>query len=93
IKAEQVPAVFGSEVYPSKVLEQIAKESGAQYIDKLRDDEPPGKPGAPNHTYIGMMLDDMNLMIPALGGSVEALAAIPPFDTYLAATYYCVHWI
>ena len=29
IKAEQVPAVFGSEVFPSTVLEQIAKEAGA----------------------------------------------------------------
>ena len=30
IKAEHVPAVFGSEVFPSTVLEQIAKEAGAQ---------------------------------------------------------------
>jgi manganese/iron transport system substrate-binding protein len=82
IKQEQVPAVFGSEVYPSTVLEQIAKESGATYIDKLRDDEPPGDPGAPNHTYLGLMLNDMTLMIPALGGNVDALANIQPYDTY-----------
>jgi manganese/iron transport system substrate-binding protein len=82
IKAEKVPAVFGSEVYPSTVLEQIAKESGATYIDKLRDDEPPGDPGAPDHTYLGLMLNDMSLMIPALGGDVDALAGIQPYDTY-----------
>jgi ABC-type Zn uptake system ZnuABC Zn-binding protein ZnuA len=82
IKAEKVPAVFGSEVYPSTVLEQIAKESGATYIDKLRDDEPPGDPGAPDHTYLGLMLNDMSLMIPALGGNVDALAGIQPYNTY-----------
>jgi ABC-type Zn uptake system ZnuABC Zn-binding protein ZnuA len=84
IKQEAVPAVFGSEVFPSDVLQQIAKESGATYIDKLRDDEPPGKPGDPEHTYIGMMLKDMDLMIPALGGNVDALAGVEPFDTYLS---------
>jgi ABC-type Zn uptake system ZnuABC Zn-binding protein ZnuA len=83
IKEEQVPAVFGSEVYPSPVLEQIAEESGATYIADLRDDEPPGEVGSPEHTYIGMMLNNMNLMIPALGGTVEAFDGIEPYDTYL----------
>jgi ABC-type Zn uptake system ZnuABC Zn-binding protein ZnuA len=83
IKDEQVPAVFGSEVYPSPVLEQIAKESGATYVDDLRDDEPPGEVGSPDHTYVGMMLNNMNLMIPALGGNVEAFEGIVPYDTYL----------
>ncbi len=85
IKREQVPAIFGSEVFPSKVLEQIAREAGARYIDKLRDDEPPGKPGDPNHTYVGMMLENMRNMIPALGGNVEALKGIKPDRTYLPA--------
>ncbi len=83
IREEQVPAVFGSEVFPSDVLEQIAQEAGATYIDQLRDDDPPGEPNAPDHTYVGMMLRNMELMIPALGGSVEALAGIEPYDTYL----------
>ena len=48
IRAEQVPAVFGSEVFPSPVLEQIARESGAEFVDELRDDEPPGAPSAPS---------------------------------------------
>lgn len=83
IRAEGVPAVFGSEVFPSDVLEQIAKETGAAYVDQLRDDNPPGAPNDPEHTYLGMMLRNMELMVPALGGSVEALAGIEPFDTYL----------
>jgi ABC-type Zn uptake system ZnuABC Zn-binding protein ZnuA len=83
IKDEHVPAVFGSEVYPSSVLEQIADESGATYVDDLRDDEPPGEVGSPEHTYVGMMLNNMNLMIPALGGTVESFAGIEPYDTYL----------
>jgi ABC-type Zn uptake system ZnuABC Zn-binding protein ZnuA len=83
IKEEKVPAVFGSEVFPSTVLEQIAKEAGAQYVDQLRDDDPPGEIGSPEHTYIGMMLKNMSLMIPALGGNIDALAGIEPWDTYL----------
>ena len=78
----KVPAVFGSEVFPSAVLEQIAKEAGAEYIDKLRDDEPPGEPHAPEHTYVGMMLNNMNLMVPALGGTTEALASLNGWDTW-----------
>lgn len=82
IKRERVPVVFGSEVFPSKVLEQVAHESGATYVDELRDDDPPGQPGAPEHTYVGLILNDMRLMIPALGGNVDALAGISPSDTY-----------
>ncbi len=83
IQEEDVPAVFGSEVFPSDVLEQVADEAGAVYIDQLRDDDPPGEPHAPEHTYAGMMLRNMELMIPALGGNVDALAGILPFDTYV----------
>lgn len=83
IREEQIPAVFGSEVFPSDVLEQIADEAGATYVDELRDDDPPGEPGAPEHTYVGMMLKNMSLMIPALGGTIKAFEGIEPYDTYL----------
>src|SRR6185436_98941 len=49
IRREKVPAVFGSEVFPSPMLEQIAREAKSRYIDKLRDDELPGKPGDARH--------------------------------------------
>jgi ABC-type Zn uptake system ZnuABC Zn-binding protein ZnuA len=83
IREEGVPAVFGSEVFPSGLLEQIADEAGAVYIDGLRDDAPPGAPGDPEHTYVGMMRRNIELMIPALGGSAEAVATIEPYDTFL----------
>jgi len=82
IRAEAVPAVFGSEVFESGVLVRIADEGGALYVDQLRDDAPPGEVGAPEHTYVGMMLRNMELMVPALGGTIEALAGVPPYDTY-----------
>jgi ABC-type Zn uptake system ZnuABC Zn-binding protein ZnuA len=63
IKDEHVPAVFGSEVFPSPVLEQIARESGATFVDALRDDEPPGPAGDPGHTYLGTLKKDMQVMI------------------------------
>ncbi len=55
IRAEEVPAVFGSEVFPSPVLEQIARESGAEFVDELSDDEPPGAERSAEHTYLGML--------------------------------------
>jgi manganese/iron transport system substrate-binding protein len=83
IKKLKVKAIFGSEVFPSPTLEQIAKETGAKFIDKLRDDEPPGEAGTPEHTYVGMLLEDMKIMFEALGGNVDALKAITPDDTYI----------
>ena len=78
IRKEKIPAVFGSEVFPSPVLEQIAKEAKSRYIDKLRDDELPGKPGDPQHSYIGMMVENMTIMFEALGGSADALNKVDP---------------
>jgi ABC-type Zn uptake system ZnuABC Zn-binding protein ZnuA len=78
IRKEKVPAVFGSEVFPSPVLEQIAREGKTRYIDKLRDDELPGKPGEPQHSYIGMMIENLSIMFEALGGSAEAFKTVDP---------------
>lgn len=78
IRKEKVPAVFGSEVFPSPVLEQIAREGKTRYIDKLRDDELPGRPGDPQHSYIGMMVENLTIMFEALGGSGDALKKVDP---------------
>jgi ABC-type Zn uptake system ZnuABC Zn-binding protein ZnuA len=76
VKAAGVPAVFGSEVFPSDVLETIAKETSATFVADLRDDKLPGEPGDPEHSYLGMMVANMELMIPALGGSAEAFVGL-----------------
>ncbi len=68
LRQQKVPAVFGSEVFPSKVLVQIAKEADAKFVDQLADDDLPGKRGDVNHTYIGMMKQNMILIARALGG-------------------------
>jgi len=83
IREEGVPAVFGSEVFPSPVLEQIARESGATFVDALRDDEPPGAQNAPEHTYLGMLKQDMQIMIGALGGDATIFDPLVVTDTYL----------
>ena len=82
VREERVPAVFGSEVFPSPVLEQIARESGATYVDALRDDEPPGSPGAPEHTYLGMLRNDMEVLVDALGGDPSAFDGFDVTDTW-----------
>ncbi len=75
VKAQGVPAIFGSEVFPSPVLEQIGKEAGVKYVDELRDDDLPGKPGTKEHSWLGLMRFDYITMTEALGGDASALKA------------------
>lgn len=76
IRDEDLPAIFGSEVFPSPVLEQIAAETGASYVDDLRDDDLPGEPGDPHHTYLGLMVFDLRTIVEALGGDPSPFDAI-----------------
>ncbi len=78
LRTQQVPAIFGSEVFPSPVLDQIAKESGARFVDSLRDDDLPGKPGEATHSYLGLIVEDVRIMAEALGGKPELIST---FDT------------
>ena len=75
-----VPASFGSEVFPSPVLEQIGEEAGVAYVDELRDDDLPGEPGSPEHSWLGLMRFDYVTMTRALGGDPSALEAIEVRD-------------
>lgn len=86
IREEQVPAVFGSEVFESDALETIARESGATYIDDLRDDDLPGGPGDPEHSYLGLMVANMRTMLPALGGDASALDGIDTSPVFSGET-------
>jgi hypothetical protein len=55
-------------------LEQIARETGAQYVDDLRDDDLPGAPGEDQHSYLGLMAENMRVMAEALGGDPSIIA-------------------
>lgn len=76
LKAEKVPAIFGSEVFPSKILDQIGKEAGVKFVSTLRDDDLPGPLEAPEHTYLGMMVENVQTMASVLGGKGDALNGI-----------------
>jgi len=76
VRERKVPVIFGSEVFPSKVLEQIAAETGARYEDTLRDDDLPGSPGDAEHSWMGLMRYDYVTMINGLGGEATELAAL-----------------
>lgn len=99
IKQVGVPAIFGSEVYPSKVEEQIAREAKVKTANTA-DDELPGKDGSanaiedknPEHTYIGMMANNMRIISSNLGGnpklvdSVNTANVVGPSSTAAATT-------
>jgi len=80
VRAAGVPAIFGSEVFPSPVLEQIGREAGVKYVDELRDDDLPGKPGDPQHSWMGLMRFDYVTMTEAMGGDAGALNAFRAGD-------------
>jgi len=82
IKTEKVPAIFASEIFTNRITDQIAKEAGVDIVHTLRDDSLPGNLTNPNHTYVGMMLDNMEKMIIPLGGNTSSLTNINPENTY-----------
>jgi len=88
IRANDVPVVFGSEVFPSPVLEQISAETGARYVDDLRDDDLPGKPGEQTHSWLGLMRLNHVTIVAAFGGDTSALEALDVSDVAVDhATY------
>ena len=76
VRSSGVPAIFGSEVFPSTVLEQIGKETGVAYVDTLRDDDLPGEPGDPGHSWLGLLRFDYVTITRALGGDPGPLEAL-----------------
>lgn len=90
VKELSLPAVFGSEEFPSDVLETIAREGNTTFVDQLADDDLPGAPGDPDHSYLGLMRQNMRIMIPALGGNADAFDDVdvsPVFQSESGAIY------
>lgn len=88
VKTEKVSAIFGSEVFPSPVLEQIGAETTVRYVDVLRDDDLIGGPGDPEHTWMGLMRFNFVTMVEALGGNPSALKALDVSDVVVDNAVY-----
>lgn len=77
VRETKVPAIFGSEVFPSKVEEQIAREAKVKTANTSDDDLPgEGSPDAmentnSEHTYIGMMAENLRILAENLGGNPD----------------------
>lgn len=78
VTEQGVPTIFGSEVFPSAVLEEVGRATGARYEDSLRDDDLPGAPGDPEHSWLGLMKYNYATMIKGLGGTSENVDAVDP---------------
>jgi len=81
IRDTGVPAIFGSEVFPSPVVRRIGEETGVRHVDVLRDDDLPGEPGDDEHSWFGLMSENFVTMIEALGGDAAAIRAVPVAPT------------
>ena len=75
LRAEGVPAIFGSILFPADVIDQIASETGVT-VSTLLDDGLPGEPDDPEHTYIGMMVQNMRTLAAALGGDPSLMDGV-----------------
>lgn len=76
VEEQGVPTIFGSEVFPSPVLEEIGRAAGVRYEDSLRDDDLPGAPGEPDHSWLGLMKYNYATMIKGLGGTSTNIDAV-----------------
>ena len=76
LRAEGVPAIFGSTLFPTSVLDQIGREAGVSFVNTLSDDDLPGDAGDPGHTYIGMMVENLKSMAGALGGDPTLMESV-----------------
>ncbi|MFM8854227.1 MAG: hypothetical protein ACKOGL_13725, partial [Acidimicrobiaceae bacterium] len=77
---QKVRAIFGSEVFPSTVLEQIGAETGVRYVDVLRDDDLLGEQGDQEHSWLGLMRFNFVTIVEALGGDASALKSLDVRD-------------
>lgn len=88
VRAESVPAIFGSAEFPSPVIEQIGREAGVHFVGTLSDDVLPGRPGEAQHSWLGMMRQNFITIVASLGGDAAALegfevrSAVPDRATY-----------
>ena len=82
IRDAGVPAIFGSEVFPSEVLDVIADEAGAVQVSTLSDDDLPGSPGDADNTLVAMMVANVRTMTAALGGDPSGLDSLDVADTW-----------
>ncbi len=88
VKAEGLPTIFGSEVFPSAVLQEIGSAAGVRYEESLRDDDLPGAPGDAEHSWLGLMRYNYATMIRGLGGDPTTLEAMDvTLDTPDTAVY------
>jgi len=88
VRESGVKAVFGSEVFPSPIMEQIGAETGVRYVDVLRDDDLIGEPGDADHSWLGLMRFNYVTMVEALGGDASALKTLDVSDVMKdTATY------
>jgi zinc/manganese transport system substrate-binding protein len=65
IKAQRIPAVFLENISDDRLMQQIARESGARIGDKLYSDAL-SKPGAGADTYVNMMRNNIAAFTKAL---------------------------
>jgi len=70
VRRYQVSAVFMETSVPPALVRQLGRETGARVLGPLYSDSL-GASGTPGDTYIGMVVENVTIIVEGLGGAVE----------------------
>ena len=76
IRTEGVPRSSGQRCSRAPCSHRSAGKPTSDYVDELRDDDLPGKPGEAEHSWLGLMRFDYSTMTAALGGDASAIKGV-----------------
>jgi manganese/iron transport system substrate-binding protein len=77
IRTAGVKVLFGSEMFPGPVAQELSAASGARYVTDLSDDDLPGETGDANNTYVAMLIENYATITKQMGGDPAALREVP----------------
>ena len=80
ITKKALTGAIGYEILSARnfAIDLQLRVTGARYEDTLRDDDLPGEPGEPRHSYLGLMAENARIMAENLGGDPSLIADFDP---------------
>lgn len=70
VRARNAPAVFVETSVNPRLIQQVARETGAKVAGPLHSDSL-GPAGGPAETFVGMFVDNVTMIVTELGGAVS----------------------
>lgn len=83
IHIEKVPAIFAYDIFPTKIVDQLAKKANVTDVETLSNNnllgnDLLGNSGVNNHSHVGIMLENIKNMIIPLYGNRDTMKDTDP---------------